>query len=164
MRNLLCLILVVFLPLTLASQTQHRFKVYVDVSGDGDDEQAVRTVESHLKRELRLLGDVDIVGESDDWRFRIDIFMITLNYLDGAKTGYSAIGTHYSIRLHEWHYMNPTSYKTIRATQNGVLGAAYYDTQNLPKFCINHVNRFDKQRLAPRRLNPFGDLFDDLLD
>ena len=51
--------LVVFLPLTLASQTQIRFKVYVGV--DGDDAHINNVLENHLKREFRLLGDVDIV-------------------------------------------------------------------------------------------------------
>ena len=45
--------LVMLLPLTLASETQHRLKVYVKVAGAGDNKHAVNTVESHLKRELR---------------------------------------------------------------------------------------------------------------
>ncbi len=53
MRNLISVILMVFLPLTLASDTQHRFKVYVSV--DGDDETTTGLLTSHLKRELRAL-------------------------------------------------------------------------------------------------------------
>lgn len=54
--------LMILLPLTLASEAQHRFKVYVKVGDDGHNKHAVNTIESHLKRELRLLGDVNIVG------------------------------------------------------------------------------------------------------
>lgn len=88
-----------FLPLTLASETQHRFKVYVRV--DRDDRQAVNTIESHLKGELRLLRDVDIVGERDNWEYIIENFVLTLEFEDGRKTGYFAIATHYAIRLVE---------------------------------------------------------------
>ena len=51
MRNLISVMLIVFLPLALASETQHRFKVYVIV--DGDDEPTTSLLTSHLKKELR---------------------------------------------------------------------------------------------------------------
>ena len=74
MKKLVLIFCLVMLPLTLASDTQHRFKVYVDVGGD--DQEAVNTIEIHLKRELRLLGDVDIVGKADDdWRYIIEVFI-----------------------------------------------------------------------------------------
>ena len=143
--------LVMLLPLTLASETQHRFKVHVRVEGDGRNRQAVNTVESHLKRELRLLGDVDIVGVSDNWEYIINIFVLTLEFKDGRKTGSFAIATHDAIRLNEIHYKSPTTYKTIQATLGGNLGAAYYPSETLSEFCVNHVNRFDKDRLEPAR-------------
>lgn len=147
-----------FLPLTLASETQHRFKVYVRV--DGDDRQAVNTVESHLKRELRLLGDVDIVGEGDNWEYIIENFVLTLEFEDGRKTGYFAIATHYAIRLKEFYYLSSTTYKTMSATWGGNLGAAYYSSKTLPRFCVNHVNYFDKNVLERYR-KTLRDVFDD---
>ena len=64
------------LQLTFASDTQHRFRVFVSVGGD--DEQSVNTIETYLKRELRLLGDVDIVGRDDDCEYIIQVFCMAL--------------------------------------------------------------------------------------
>ena len=154
MRNVICVLLVVLLPLSLASNTQHRFKVYVYVSGNGDVNQAVNTVESHLKRELCLLGDVDIVGADDDWEYFIDLFLSPLNYTDGRETGEVVIGTYSANRLNEFHYKLPKGYKVMQATWGGVLGVAFYHRENLPEFCIGYVNRFDKRvldRIRARR-------------
>ena len=85
MRNLISVMLIVFLPLTLASQTQHRFKVCVHVSGD--DETTTSLLKSHLKRELRALGDVDIVGWDGDWEFRIAVVYHEIKTKGGVKTG-----------------------------------------------------------------------------
>ena len=136
--------LVMLLPLTLASETQHRYKVYVDVTGDEHNKHAVNTVESHLKRELRLLGDVDIVGENDSWAYIIEMFVLTMTSKDGRKTENFAIATRWAERLIEDVYKYPTAYKTIQATCFGTLGAAYYSGENLPRFCVNYVNDFDK--------------------
>ena len=84
MRNLFSVMLIVLLPLTLASQTQHRFKVFVTV--DGDDETTTGLLTSHLKRELRALGDVDIVRYADDWEFVIRV-VYQEHARGGVKTG-----------------------------------------------------------------------------
>ena len=139
--------LVMLLPLTLASETQHRLKVYVKVAGDGDNKHAVNTVESHLKRELRLLGDVDIVGETDNWVYIIEMFVLTLEFQDGRKTGRFAIAIREAYRLNELAYKYPTDYKTIQATCFGNLGAAHYPSEGLPKFCVIFVNGFEKRVL-----------------
>ena len=138
--------LVTLLPLTLASDTQHRFRVYVRIFGD--DEQAVRTIESHLKRELRLLGDVDVVGADDDWRYIIDITVMSTEYRDGRKSGDVALGTYHAIRLNESYYRSSADYKSMKAIWASQLGIAYYSIDNLPNFCINYVNDFDKEILA----------------
>lgn len=148
MRNLICVLLVVLVPLTLASDTQHRFKVYVDVNGN--DDQAVDTIEAHLKRELRLLGDVDIVGMNDDWEFILEVFVMVHEQIDGTKSGNYVIGTYNAARLDEHFFKKPTDY-VLYPTIFGILGAAYYSTENLHKFCINHVNSFDKQQLKVPR-------------
>ena len=152
MRNLICVVLVVFLPLTLASETQHRFKVHVNVGGDGDNEQAVNTVESHLKRELRLLGDVDVVGREDDWGYIIQVYVLTMKTTDGRLSGGFALGTHEAYRLHESYYKSPEHYKILQATGGGIIGAGYMPRyEDLPMFCINYVSAFDKSKLSLMR-------------
>ena len=151
MKKFVTLFCVLMIPLTLASDTQHRFKVYVYVGGDEDADQAVNIVESHLKRELRLLGDVDVVGKDDNWEFIYDVRILTHTYVDGRQTGRFSIATYAARRLGEYFYESPTSYKIMQATWDGVLGAAAYSRDSLPKFCIQDVNSFDKTMLEPKR-------------
>ena len=148
MKRFLAVFLIFLIPLTLASDTQHRFKVYVDVNGN--DDQAVDTIEAHLKRELRLLGDVDIVDMNGDWEFILEIFVMAHERIDGIKSGNYVIGTYNAARLNEHFFKKPTDY-VLYPTIFGVLGAAYYSTENLHKFCINYVNSFDKQQLKVPR-------------
>ena len=51
----------VSMPLTLASDTQHPLTVYVSV--DIKNETTRSLLLSYIKRELRSLGDVDIVSQ-----------------------------------------------------------------------------------------------------
>ena len=150
MRNLICMLLVVFVPLTLASDTQHRFKVYVKVGGE-DAKQAVNTIENHLKRELRLLGDVDVVGEDDNWEYIINIMVLSIKWKDGTKTGLYAISTYDANRLPRFVYKDAADYKARQATWVGTLGTAYYPEDRLSEFCINHVGDIDKIKLEPVR-------------
>ena len=76
--------LVVFLPLTLASQTQKRFKVAVYVA-QGEDAHTTNTLESHLKRALRLLRDVDIVEVDKNWQFVLTIQYLECEFMDGTS-------------------------------------------------------------------------------
>lgn len=64
-------VLIVVLPLMVASETQHRFRVCVQA--DGNNEMLTNIITSNLKRELRALGDVDIVGYVDDWECLISV-------------------------------------------------------------------------------------------
>ena len=55
--------------------------------GDGKDNYAVNIVESYLKRELRLLGDIDVVGEDDDWEYLLMLMCYLWNLLKGIRLG-----------------------------------------------------------------------------
>ena len=147
MRNLICMLLVVLMPLTLASDTQDRFKVYVSVGGGDNADQAVRIIESHLKRELRLLGDVDIVGKEDDWVFKIEIFALARQWKDGTKTGWYAIATYHATRIPESSFNNPVDFPFLQPTYDGVLGAGSYGRESLHEFCITYAGSFDKDKL-----------------
>ena len=62
-------VFVIFLPLGLASDTQHRFKVAVSVTIK--DETTKSIILSYIKRELRSLGDVDVVSIGEEWNYQI---------------------------------------------------------------------------------------------
>ena len=141
MKKLVLIFCLVMLPLTLASDTQHRFKVYVDVSGD--DKQVVNTIESHLKRELRLLGDVDIVGKDDDWEYIIGIFVLEIKWKDGTTTGSFAIAIYDAIRLPKYMYKDPKDYESWKAILNVEPSVAYYPKERLHEYCINKAGAFN---------------------
>lgn len=153
MKKFVTLFCVLMIPLTLTSDTQHRFKVYVQVYGE--DKQAVSTIESHLNRELRLLGDVDVVGEDEDWELILDVISMAIKYKDGSETGSFVIGTYDAIRFREVDpdYKNPRDFKELIPTFAGTVAVAHSTREKLPEFCIQHVNDFDKKYLTLFRNN-----------
>lgn len=154
MKRLTLVVCLFIIPLTLASDTQHRFKVCVRV--DGDDSQGVAIIESHLKRELRLLGDVDIVGINDDWVYIFEIFSTALENTDGSKSGKYAIAKYNSFRLAKAFYILPDDYENFAAVPIiGInLGASYYSEDNLREYCIVAAGKFEESFLhAARRVH-----------
>ena len=148
MRNLICVMLVVLLPLTLASQTQHRFKVYVDVQGDNETTTSLLT--SHLKRELRALGDVDIVRYEDDWEFAIRVAYLERETKGGVKTGQLSIADTMDIRIPKFNLKdNVNDFKVIFFPGN--LGVANWDKDNLQEWCISRAGVFNDNYLEFHR-------------
>ena len=160
MKNLICVMLVVFLPLTLASETQHRFKVYVGVGGD--DETINSLISSHLKRELRALGDVNIVGYNDDWEYMIIVSYIEIETNGGVKTGDLSIASITAKRLENFVFKD--DFRNIKAHYPGTLSAAHWPRDNLQEWCISRVGSFNDNYLErARRLNSsFDDIFENL--
>ena len=142
MRFLSYVLLVVFLPLTLASDTQHRFKVYVDVGGE--DETLTRLLTSHLKREMRALGDVDIVGYDGDWHFAFRVFYVETKTKGGVKTGYLSLASITETRLSTTLFEDVLNLKPVIP---GRLGAAYWSKDNLQEWCISMTGGFNDDTL-----------------
>ena len=150
MRNLICVMLVVFLPLTLASQTQMRFKVYVGV--DGDDAYITNTLESNLKRELRLLGDVDIVDFDENRDFILAVAHLSTTFKDGRKAGWVALASIFTERIPDF-YFKTDCLADLKSwpVYAGNLSVGYYDIDNLDKYCVDRVGSIDKDQLTPIR-------------
>ncbi|MCY4570166.1 MAG: hypothetical protein OXD49_17910 [Candidatus Poribacteria bacterium] len=160
MRNYICIFLIVCLPLTLASETQHRFKVYVSV--DGDNESVTTLLSSHLKRELRALGDVDVVRYNDNWEYYINIVYFEIKTVSGAKTGDLAIAQYIARRVPKFAFTELASRTTIAVYPGtGTLGVSHWKTENLQEWCISTVGRFNDQKLEDAR--SFNKKFDDLI-
>ena len=141
MRNLISVILVVFLPLTLASDTQHRFKVYVGV--DGKDETTTSLLTSHLKRELRALGDVDIVGYKDDWRFAIRVTYLEHKTEGGVKTGSLSIASIKEKRLYKHYLKDFVQQDIVKPVFPGSLWVAIWHKDRLQEWCISEAGNFN---------------------
>jgi hypothetical protein len=114
MKRFFAVFLICLIPLTLASDTQHRFKVCVNVEAEDDDKMEGQIIGSHLKRELRALGDVDIVMADDDWEFRILVKALGHERVDGGKTPHMSIATAFHNRVptfllvKDYHHSMPT--------------------------------------------------------
>lgn len=143
MRVLSYVLLVVFLPLTLASDTQHRFKVYVDV--DGDDETITSLLTSHLKRELRALGDVDIVGYDGGWIFAFRVFYLEQKTKGGVKTGYLSIAYITETRVSPSFFKDDIS--RLKVVYPGRLGAATWAKERVQELCISITGDFNDDTL-----------------
>ena len=139
MKNLVCLMLMVFLPLTLASETQHRFKVYVYVGGK--DKTTTNLISSYLKRELQTLGYVDIIGYLGDWKYRFDVVYVEVLAKDGANTGKLAIASMMQKRVEKFYLKD--NFSNLKVVFPGHLGASYWDKDDLQKWCISEVADFN---------------------
>ncbi len=147
MRNLIYVMLIVLLPLTLASQTQHRFKVFVSV--DGDDETTTGLLTSHLKRELRALGDVDIVRYADDWEYVICV-VYKEHDRGGVKTGSLSIAYTMDYRIPKFDLKeNVNHFKVVLFPGN--LGVANWSKDNLQAWCISRAGVFNDDYLEVAR-------------
>ena len=143
--------LAIFLPLTLASDTQHRFKVTVFVSGN--DAHINNVLESHLKREFRLLGDVDIVAmDTWDWHFALQVNSFEVKYKNGTKTGSVVLADVFNKRLPNYYFKaaHLTNLKRPAVYIHGP-GVAHYPKDRLDEYCVNTVGDIDKNTLMPIR-------------
>ena len=97
MKRSFLILSILLMPLTLASETQNRFRICILV--DGEDTHISNVLEIHLKREFRLLGDVDIVELDENWRFILSIKYIEIEFKDRRKTGSVALADVFNQRL-----------------------------------------------------------------
>ena len=146
MKNLISVILVVFLPLTLASETQHRFQVYVSVDKN-DDETTTGLLTSHLKRELRALGDVDIVGTDDNWEYALRVFYIEEETIGDVKTGWVSIAYIVETRVAKAFLSDVAHEIKIKAVYPGTLGVAHWHKDRLQEWCISTAGQVNDSRL-----------------
>ena len=146
----MCVMLVVFLPLTLASQTQIRFKVYVGV--DGDDAHINNLLENHLKREFRLLGDVDVVESDENRDFILMVVSLRGEFKDGRKTGRVSLARVFNERIPDFYFKaNWLAILKRQPVYPELPAVAYYNRETLDKFCVSTIGSIDKNSLTPAR-------------
>ena len=142
--------LVVFLPLTLASQTQHRLKVNVHVFGDNNHINNI--LESNLKRELRLLGDIDIVEVDENWRFTLQVNYLENTYKDGTKTGWLTLASVLNERIPDFyfqaHWLEILKRHPVYPSSPV---PAFYPKDDLDKYCVVAIGNIDKNNFVLAR-------------
>ena len=72
--------------------TSIRFEICVLVTPE-DDTDLDERLEVFLRRELRALGDVDIVKRDSDWNFLFAYNLLEIELKDGTKTGQLSIAS-----------------------------------------------------------------------
>ncbi len=153
-RSLLIILLaVILIPLTLASDTQRRFKVHVTVQED-DSTDVDERLEAFVKRELRALGDVDIVGKESDWDRIVAYSILEITFKDGRKTGDLAIASCCYIPLTKAALRDGADNVftgSLRPVLWNYPSAAYWTVDNLHGFAIQNVAGIDKGHFEPSR-------------
>ncbi|MDE0316568.1 MAG: hypothetical protein OXM61_16910 [Candidatus Poribacteria bacterium] len=148
MKQLLAISIIVFIFVGNAyAPDVQKFKVYVGIKRDVPDEEKTEKdiVETHLKRELRALGDVKIVNFEDDWQFRITVGALGHENKDGSKRTTLSIAYAFERRVPKsyfksYNFIDPPVY-------SGNIGMANWSRDNLPALCILIAGTFDKNIL-----------------
>ena len=121
-----------------------KFNVFVIVSAPEEDKTEEDIIESHLKRELRALGDVVIVDEKDDWQFRITVSVNGVNYNDGRKAPEISIASVMFRRVPRLYFKTyDFEYPYLPVYDYGP-SVASWDRDILSSWCITKANDYDK--------------------
>ena len=135
-------------------------KFWVGVSVSCDDESLQSLIESHIKRELRALHDVD-VGDSVG-AYMIRVTAIENQRVSGEKIGSLSIATMF-IQVYPFKNLAPyLSNESVfyRDVVNGEIPLLYYEPklsvasyskENTAGFCQQIVATFDIEILEPQR-------------
>lgn len=184
MRNLLCIFTIALLCIiTFTGRSEEKkfefdtvptinpkFEVELSVTCDDDNTKAF--IESHIKRELRSLQDVEIV---DTGKYKLSIVAVAPTYKSsGQKTGSIAVSytflkqfypTSVFKKLLDTHQKGTKAYDEMRDLLysydivSEFFSLYHYphhgirtgDTDDLDSICKNIVVRFDTQILEPDR-------------
>ena len=144
-KKLVLMICFSMFALTLASDTQQRAKVLVHVLAG--DETVRKIIDSHLKKELRSHGDIDIVESEDDWEHLIEIYAMSADKKDGSPTGMFTIASYDAYRVPKARLTYPIDYEMRSPIMWGSLGTAFYALDDLPRFCSLHARAFVQAHL-----------------
>lgn len=140
-RRALLILLFCSFAVSVSAQTKPKFKptfrIWVDVSGDNISE-----AESYLKRELRSLGDVEIVDHFAIPHFTIHAVILRTKNMSGRETGL-AISWVTESHLHK-----------LEDKYTGILLDHQLwttGTESLKRKCEEYIARFDSMALEPMR-------------
>ncbi len=121
------------------------FKVYVYVHAKKEDKTEQIIIESHLKRELRALGDVVIVGKNDDWEWRIFVTVLGIKFKDGTKDQWVSIASSLQRRVPKFYFAIYDFVAPGIPVYSVELSPAHWSKDDLPAWCIAEANNFDKR-------------------
>ena len=150
MKKFVLLVCLFLIPLTLVSETQHRFRIAVETRGKDGNPHIRKYLETHLKRELLSLADVDVVDLKDTWHFMLYVIFAEDKFTgDGLNI---AIAERFDERVPR-SYFKADRYPPSRSTPVYISGlsVAYYSIDELDDYCAKLVNDIEKKNLTPIR-------------
>ena len=132
-------------------------KLKVGVHVQCSNNQNVQSlIESHIKSELRSLGDVEIVGNNRKnplWKFLIDIHAIEREYKSGEGIGFIFACTKFFEKVSILEFKE--HWQPRRREFPGVFfpsgSIAYHPIDDLVSYCKATVADFEKDSLQPFR-------------
>ncbi len=138
-----------------------KFKVHVDIHCE--DKNTKASIESHIKRELRSLQDVQIEAGSKDAGYGLMIIALEGKYEQtGQKSGSMSIAymflQKFRMRMYKGLITN-AGWEVLKSFENElyfppILGVGNYNTDTIYKVGKDIVVRFDTQILEPiRKIN-----------
>lgn len=145
MRTLISIFLLIMMPLMLSSETQHRFKVAVRIAGD--NETLTNLMTSHLKRELRALGDVDIVRYADDWEYRVSVIYLETKTRVGSEVEYLSVAVGIDVRMPNALLAIKDRLPVVVYADLNSLNVYFWHEENLQKLCISLIGSFNDMYL-----------------
>lgn len=130
------------LVVTFSDNTPFKFKVCVPAYKDDSDLE--KRLRSFIKRELRALGNVDIVSLDQDWHFLLTYSAAEVKRKDGTKTGYISIGDSLSRAVPKHHFKNYDYPDHLKPVHPPVTTSAYWAADNLLEFAIDVAANFEE--------------------
>lgn len=158
------ILLVIFISITLKSDTQVTvapdapFKFKVCLTIDVDNDQLKKNFTAFVKRELRALGDVDIVKISDNWDFIMSFNLLEHRLKnDKTKTGWISISQIISVPVPKSafkEYKYRSIGKPVHLPDSWV---AYTHVDVLLEYTITAVNNLDEMLVSYREFRKLID-------
>ena len=162
MKRFLTVSILVFIVVgsAYAPDTPDKFKVYVDISSEQENTKIL--IESHIKRELRSLQDVNIIPSD---MLQLNWYRISLIVVE-RKTGDIAISYLFMKEFEPFTELMPyltkecpklkdkwfeIGVKTVNLNHVFLHGATIGETKDIPEFCKTIVSNFDIKVLERQR-------------
>lgn len=103
-----------------------------------------KRLQTFIKRELRALGDVEIVSLEEEWHYLFQFAILELTFkADGTKTGYVSIAGSVSKVVPKYHFIR-YDYQDFRPVYPPIIIGGYQHVDGLLEYAIEEVGRFDK--------------------
>ncbi|MBW8041535.1 MAG: hypothetical protein FVQ85_16280 [Planctomycetes bacterium] len=160
MKKLLTILLLIFVSANEYAGKEKQNPTYqVEVEVSYDDDFVKNQINSYIKRELRKLGDVEVLKPSN--RYVIHLSVLKAKNMTGYVTGYS-ISFVFTEKVSHWEFILDAVEKTIsKDAKSFVSRKQFYLTnsiilgsiQGLEEMCKNIVVAFDTTVVEPERVS-----------